>query len=448
MSAVVESCRGSPLTQLRRPSVAGVDLVRRCTSHGPSGLNVALLPLHHWPPEISSWNSRSDTSLATTKPAMCASAAGRRFEVARSRADHDAELDLPVGLDGCPRGISTSSSGPTTVFGALMNMTGISGGADAGLGGVGGVVHADAEHGAGSRDRGADAQIGGALEFGQLARLERVAHLRSRPPGLQERRSRCPRSGALRSYVASSVTSAGVSAPTGPERAILIVVLLIVPADGSDARRREGTLHVVWNVRTLSAISSIRKTKQQMLRIHPMYILEPRPGTHRARRRGLRCRRAESGGTACDDSQLGFGAAQVGNLSGRPPTRSPRSVDAAWDAGIRYFDTAPHYGLGLSERRLGAALANGRATSTWSPRRSGDCSCPTRRARGGRQRGLRRPGDRTPAVGLQPRTASSARSKRAWSASGWTGSTSSTCTTRTSIGSGADEAIPALDRTA
>lgn len=31
-------------------------------------------------------------------------------------------------------------------------------------------------------------------------------------------------------------------------------------------------------------------------------------------------------------------------------------MDAAWDAGVRYFDTAPHYGLGLSERRLGAAL--------------------------------------------------------------------------------------------
>ncbi|MHC3534425.1 aldo/keto reductase, partial [Streptomyces sp. DT7] len=34
-----------------------------------------------------------------------------------------------------------------------------------------------------------------------------------------------------------------------------------------------------------------------------------------------------------------------------------RDVDtAAWDAGVRDFDTAPHYGLGLSERRLGAAL--------------------------------------------------------------------------------------------
>src|SRR5699024_2052727 len=32
-------------------------------------------------------------------------------------------------------------------------------------------------------------------------------------------------------------------------------------------------------------------------------------------------------------------------------------LEAAWDAGVRYFDTAPHYGLGLSERRLGAFLA-------------------------------------------------------------------------------------------
>ncbi len=31
-------------------------------------------------------------------------------------------------------------------------------------------------------------------------------------------------------------------------------------------------------------------------------------------------------------------------------------MEAAWQGGIRYFDTAPHYGLGLSERRLGEAL--------------------------------------------------------------------------------------------
>ena len=32
------------------------------------------------------------------------------------------------------------------------------------------------------------------------------------------------------------------------------------------------------------------------------------------------------------------------------------AVHAAWESGIRYFDTAPHYGLGLSETRLGQAL--------------------------------------------------------------------------------------------
>ncbi|HKU12267.1 MAG TPA: aldo/keto reductase [Sinomonas sp.] len=55
---------------------------------------------------------------------------------------------------------------------------------------------------------------------------------------------------------------------------------------------------------------------------------------------------------------LGFGAAGIGNLyRSVPDDVAAATVDAAWEAGIRYFDTAPHYGLGLSERRLGAALA-------------------------------------------------------------------------------------------
>ncbi|UWP84816.1 aldo/keto reductase [Dactylosporangium fulvum] len=55
--------------------------------------------------------------------------------------------------------------------------------------------------------------------------------------------------------------------------------------------------------------------------------------------------------------RLGLGCAQLGNLYHEiSDERAAATVDAAWDAGIRYFDTAPHYGLGLSERRLGAAL--------------------------------------------------------------------------------------------
>lgn len=55
---------------------------------------------------------------------------------------------------------------------------------------------------------------------------------------------------------------------------------------------------------------------------------------------------------------LAFGAASIGNLYRAVPEDQARAVVArAWNAGVRYFDTAPHYGFGLSEKRLGAALA-------------------------------------------------------------------------------------------
>ncbi|MFI2566436.1 aldo/keto reductase [Paenarthrobacter sp. NPDC018779] len=55
--------------------------------------------------------------------------------------------------------------------------------------------------------------------------------------------------------------------------------------------------------------------------------------------------------------KLGFGGAGIGNLyRAIPDGEALATVLAAWDAGIRYFDTAPHYGLGLSEQRLGAVL--------------------------------------------------------------------------------------------
>ncbi|MER6030944.1 aldo/keto reductase [Streptomyces sp. NPDC001851] len=56
-------------------------------------------------------------------------------------------------------------------------------------------------------------------------------------------------------------------------------------------------------------------------------------------------------------TELGFGASVIGNLYRVTPVQDAASaIEAAWDSGIRYFDTAPHYGLGLSEQRLGAAL--------------------------------------------------------------------------------------------
>ncbi|MFE5410833.1 aldo/keto reductase [Microbacterium sp. NPDC056569] len=56
-------------------------------------------------------------------------------------------------------------------------------------------------------------------------------------------------------------------------------------------------------------------------------------------------------------TRLGYGAANIGNLfRALSDDEAWAILDAAWESGIRYFDTAPHYGLGLSERRLGAFL--------------------------------------------------------------------------------------------
>lgn len=64
------------------------------------------------------------------------------------------------------------------------------------------------------------------------------------------------------------------------------------------------------------------------------------------------------GRTAVELTVLGFGGSQVGNLHRPVPIDdAARAVAAAWDLGIRYFDTAPLYDLGGGERRLGEALA-------------------------------------------------------------------------------------------
>jgi D-threo-aldose 1-dehydrogenase len=58
-------------------------------------------------------------------------------------------------------------------------------------------------------------------------------------------------------------------------------------------------------------------------------------------------------------TRAGFGCAPIGNFSEAVTDEAARAaLEAAWDAGIRWFDTAPWYGIGLSERRLGAFLRN------------------------------------------------------------------------------------------
>ncbi|MDE8343556.1 MAG: aldo/keto reductase [Acidocella sp.] len=63
------------------------------------------------------------------------------------------------------------------------------------------------------------------------------------------------------------------------------------------------------------------------------------------------------GNTSLQVTEISFGCAGIGNLY-RRVTRDDAELTlaTAWDAGIRYFDTAPYYGHGLSERRLGDFL--------------------------------------------------------------------------------------------
>lgn len=63
------------------------------------------------------------------------------------------------------------------------------------------------------------------------------------------------------------------------------------------------------------------------------------------------------GSSGVSVTALGLGCAPLGNLFTAVTDADARStVEAAWEAGVRLFDTAPLYGSGLSESRLGAAL--------------------------------------------------------------------------------------------
>ncbi|MGV3652037.1 MAG: aldo/keto reductase [Devosia sp.] len=70
-----------------------------------------------------------------------------------------------------------------------------------------------------------------------------------------------------------------------------------------------------------------------------------------------RSTRRRVGRTALDLPVFGFGAAHIGELYGTVDEADARAtLDAAWAAGVRYYDTAPWYGRGLSEHRLGGFL--------------------------------------------------------------------------------------------
>jgi D-threo-aldose 1-dehydrogenase len=65
------------------------------------------------------------------------------------------------------------------------------------------------------------------------------------------------------------------------------------------------------------------------------------------------------GSTDLTVTALGFGSAPLGNRFRELDDAHCRSlVDDAWERGMRLFDTAPMYGFGLAESRLGAALRN------------------------------------------------------------------------------------------
>ena len=66
---------------------------------------------------------------------------------------------------------------------------------------------------------------------------------------------------------------------------------------------------------------------------------------------------------------LSYGGAPIGNFNGVfSEADAQAQVSQAWDQGIRYFDTAPGYGNGLSEHRLGHALRQ-RDRQNWCCRR-------------------------------------------------------------------------------
>jgi len=74
--------------------------------------------------------------------------------------------------------------------------------------------------------------------------------------------------------------------------------------------------------------------------------------------------RRQLGQTTLHVTPLGCGGATLGDIRERiPEAQSDGTLEAAYDAGVRYFDTAPWYGTTKSEHRIGRVLTNKRRES-------------------------------------------------------------------------------------
>ena len=68
-------------------------------------------------------------------------------------------------------------------------------------------------------------------------------------------------------------------------------------------------------------------------------------------------KRRKIGTTKLHVTQLGLGGAPMGGFRTTiSDAEATALVDAAYESGVRYFDTSPYYGYGRSELRMGAAL--------------------------------------------------------------------------------------------
>ena len=87
-------------------------------------------------------------------------------------------------------------------------------------------------------------------------------------------------------------------------------------------------------------------------------------------------RRNRLGRSGVEVTELGFGGGPLGGLfAPLDDVSAAEALTAAWDGGIRYFDTAPHYGIGHSERRIGGVPAPEAARArSRCRRRSAGCS--------------------------------------------------------------------------